>query len=58
MEYLEKNNYSDIAEIEKKSYLWVKKFHFHIYERMIEQIKSEDIISEFYLAVLEQTHKA
>lgn len=56
LEYLEKQKLNNIAELEEKAYLWTKNYHFEIYERMLEKIQSENIISDFYFEVLKQTH--
>lgn len=56
LEYLEKHSYSNLNELEKKAYIWTKQYHFEIYEKMIQTIESENIISNFYLEVLKHTH--
>ena len=56
LEYLEKQELRNVAELEEKAYIWTKNYHFVIYERMLEKIQSENIISDFYFEVLKQTH--
>lgn len=56
IEYLEKHKHKNIASLEESTYIWTKEYHFWIFERILEQIQSENIISDFYFEVLRQTH--
>ncbi|WP_458700034.1 invasion protein CiaB [Sulfurospirillum sp. 1307] len=46
-----------IEEIKEIAYLWVKEFYLKHHADLIKSIKEENLLSEFYIALLEGVHK-
>ena len=57
--YLEKHDYTQIQrdELFEKSYLFVSEYYETLQEEMIQNIKSENLLPEFYETIFDYTHK-